>query len=117
MRNTNSLYSDRLGTVPVGRLILKMSGPAIFSMLVQAMYNIVDSIFIGAYDATNGVLALSYALPMQLLVNAFAIGFAVGTGSVISRKMGERKQEEASLAAQTGLLLSIFMGLVFLVVG
>ena len=117
MRNTNSLYSDRLGTVPVGRLILKMSGPAIFSMLVQAMYNIVDSIFIGAFDATNGVLALSYALPMQLLVTAFAIGFAVGTGSVISRKMGERKQEEASLAAQTGLLLSIFMGLVFLVVG
>lgn len=109
--------STKLGKEPIGKLILRMSGPAIFSMLVQALYNIVDSVFVGMYDATNGVLALSYAMPMQLLVNAFAIGFGVGTGSVISRKLGEGKNVDASYAAQTGLLLSILSGLVFLVIG
>ena len=110
-------FSDRLGTMPITKLIFKMSGPAIFSMLIQALYNIVDSIFIGAYDATNGVLALSYAMPMQLLVLAFALGFGVGTASVISRKLGEGNKVDASLAAQTGTLIALFMGLVFLVVG
>ena len=65
-----NLQSSKLGTMPVGKLILTMSGPAILSMLVQALYNIVDSVFIGMYDATNGVLALSYAMPMQLLARA-----------------------------------------------
>ena len=110
-------FSDRLGTMPITKLIFKMSGPAIFSMLIQALYNIVDSIFIGAYDATNGVLALSYALPMQLLVLAFALGFGIGTSSIISRKLGEGNRVDASLAAQTGTLIAFFMGLVFLVVG
>jgi|GEM_PF-171130 len=110
-------FSDRLGTMPITKLIFKMSGPAIFSMLIQALYNIVDSIFIGAYDATNGVIALSYAMPMQLLVLAFALGFGVGTASVISRKLGEGNKVDASLAAQTGTLIALFMGLVFLVVG
>ena len=103
-----NLQSSKLGTMPVGRLILTMSGPAILSMLVQALYNIVDSVFIGMYDATNGVLALSYAMPMQLLVNAFAIGLAVGAGSLISRLLGEGRNKDASLAAQTGLLISFF---------
>lgn len=103
--------------MPIGKLILKMSGPAILSMLVQALYNIVDSVFIGMYDATNGVLALSYAMPMQLLVNAFAIGLGVGAGSLISRLLGEGRNKEASNAAQTGLLLSLICSAIFLIVG
>ncbi len=114
---TQDLQSTKLGKEPIGKLILHMSGPSILSMLVQALYNVVDSIFVGMYDATNGVLALSYAMPMQLLVNAFAIGFAVGCGSVISRKLGEGKNVDASAAAQTGLLLSLLCGLTFLVIG
>lgn len=117
MENAQSLQSSKLGTMPIGKLIFKMSGPAILSMLVQALYNIVDSVFIGMYDATNGVLALSYALPMQLLVNAFSIGIAVGTGSLISRLLGEGKNKDASLAAQTGILLSLIFSAVFLVIG
>lgn len=117
MENTQTMKSARLGNEPLGKLIFKMSGPAILSMMVQALYNIVDSIFVGMYDATNGVLALSYALPMQLLVMAFAIGFAVGTGSVISRKLGEGNNVDASLAAQTGVFLSLLCGVVFLAVG
>lgn len=108
-----NLQSSKLGTMPVGRLILTMSGPAILSMLVQALYNIVDSVFIGMYDATNGVLALSYAMPMQLLVNAFAIGLAVGAGSLISRLLGEGRNKDASLAAQTGLLISFIFSALF----
>lgn len=117
MENTRSLQSSKLGTTPIGKLIFKMSGPAILSMLVQALYNIVDSVFIGMYDAANGVLALSYALPMQLFVNAFAIGIAVGTGSLISRLLGEGKKTDASLAAQTGILLSLIFSAVFLILG
>ncbi len=114
---SETLQSDKLGTTPIGKLIFQMSGPAILSMLVQALYNIVDSIFIGAYDAANGVLALSYALPMQLLVNAFAIGLAVGTGSLISRLLGEGKNADASLASQTGVLLSLAASVMFAACG
>lgn len=117
MEDVKELQSKKLGTMPMMKLILTMSGPAILSMLVQALYNIVDSVFIGMYDATNGVLALSYALPMQLLVNAFAIGIAVGTGSLISRLLGEGKNESASDAAQTGLLLAAIMSAVFAIIG
>ncbi len=113
----NTLQSSKLGTMPIGKLILKMSGPAILSMLVQALYNIVDSIFIGKYDAVNGVLALSYAMPMQLLTNAFAIGLAVGTGSLISRLLGEGKNKDAGLTAQTGLMLALAISTIFLIIG
>ena len=111
------LKSKKLGEMPIGKLILSMSGPAILSMLVQALYNIVDSIFIGMYDATNGVLALSYAMPIQLLVNAFGVGLAVGTGSMISRLLGQGKNEDASLTAQTGILLALIMSAIFAISG
>ncbi len=117
MESGQNLQSSKLGSMPIGKLIFKMSGPAILSMLVQALYNVVDSIFIGAFDPANGVLALSYALPMQLLVNAFAIGLAVGTGSLISRLLGEGKNSDASLAAQTGILLSLIVSAFFAVTG
>ena len=111
------LKSKKLGNMPIGKLIFSMSGPAILSMLVQALYNIVDSIFIGMYDPNNGVLALSYALPIQLLVNAFGVGLAVGAGSMISRLLGEGKNNEAGLTAQTGLLLALIMSAVFAISG
>lgn len=117
MTNTENLQSSKLGTMPIGKLVLTMSGPVILSMLVQALYNIVDSVFIGMYDATNGVLALSYAMPMQLLVNAFAIGIGVGTGSLISRLLGEGRNKDAGIAAQTGLLLSLIFSVFFLAIG
>ncbi len=117
MQDTQTLRSTKLGTMPIGKLILTMSGPAILSMLVQALYNIIDSIFVGNYDPTNGMLALNYAMPMQLLINAFAIGIAVGTGSLISRLLGERRNDDASLAAQTGILLALLMSVIFAIIG
>mgnify|MGYP003299695895 CR=1 FL=1 len=112
-----SLQENKMGTMPVGKLLFTMGTPMMVSMLFQALYNIVDSIFIGMYDATNGVLALSYALPIQLLVNAFGVGLAVGTGSMISRLLGEGKNKEAGLTAQTGLLLALIMSAVFAISG
>ena len=114
---SKELKSKKLGNMPIGKLILSMSGPAILSMLVQALYNIVDSIFIGMYDPINGVTALSYAMPMQLLVNAFGIGLAVGTGSMISRLLGEGRNEDASMTAQTGIFLALVASAVFAVCG
>ena len=111
------LQSKKLGNMPIGKLILTMSGPAILSMLVQALYNVVDSIFIGMYDPNYGVLALSYALPIQLLVNAFGVGLAVGTGSMISRLLGEGRNKDAGLTAQTGILLALIMSAVFAIAG
>lgn len=111
------LKSKKLGETPIGKLILSMSGPAILSMLVQALYNIVDSIFIGKFDATYGVVALSYAMPIQLLINAFGVGLAVGTGSMISRLLGQGKNEDASLTAQTGILLALIVSGVFAISG
>lgn len=111
------LKSKKLGSMPIGKLILTMSGPAILSMLVQALYNIVDSIFIGMYDPINGVIALSYAMPMQLLVNAFGVGLAVGVGSMISRLLGEGRNEDASLTAQTGLFLALAISAIFALCG
>jgi len=111
------MQSAKLGNMPILKLILVMSGPSILSMLVQALYNIVDSIFIGMYDPNNGVLALSYALPIQLFVNAFGIGIAVGTGSLISRLLGEGKIKEASNASQTGILLALIISAAFAIIG
>lgn len=117
MSASTNVGSSKLGTMPIGKLILTMSGPAILSMLVQALYNIVDSIFIGNFDPINGVTALSYAMPMQLLVNAFAIGLGVGTGSLISRLLGEGKTKDASLTAQTGLMMALITSAIFLIIG
>lgn len=117
MPDAKALQSAKLGTSPILKLILTMSGPSILSMLVQALYNIVDSIFVGMYDPINGVLALSYALPIQLFVNAFGIGVAVGTGSLISRLLGEGRNEDASNTAQTGILLGLIIGAFFAIIG
>ena len=76
--------SQKLGTMPVGKLLFVMSIPAIFSMLVQAMYNIVDSIYVSRLGE-NALNAVSLAFPMQMLIMSFALGIGVGTNSLIAR--------------------------------
>ena len=89
MENSVKPHENKMGTMPMTRLILTMSLPAIFSMTIQAMYNVVDSIFIGNYDA-DGLTATSLAYPLQMLLIAFAVGTAVGVNSFVSRKLGEK---------------------------
>ncbi len=107
---------NKMGTMPMTKLILTMSLPAIFSMTIQAMYNVVDSIFIGNYDQ-RGLTALSIAYPLQLLLIAFAVGTAVGVNSLVSRKLGEKEFKQANDAATHGLLICFATYLLFLLLG
>jgi len=109
------LRSMKMKEQPIGRLLLNMSLPAIFSMLVQALYNIVDTMFVSTYDKEHGLTALSVVFPMQMLVMAFAIGIGVGSNVQIAKKLGEGKNEEASNTAKTGIVLALIMTAVFVV--
>lgn len=115
VKNKNT---ERMGTAPVFGLILKMSLPAMFSMLIQALYNVVDSMFLGAYGGNSDALtAVSLAYPMQLLMVAFAVGTAVGVNSVIARRLGEGRQKEAEYAATHGIILAIVTWVLFALLG
>ena len=110
---------NKMGYAKMLPLILSMSLPAIFSMTVQALYNVVDSIFVGnmVADGEMGLNALSYAYPMQILLISFGVGTAVGTNSLISRRLGAGDQDEANSAATHGIILAIFTWLIFIFIG
>lgn len=108
--------SLKMGEMPMGKLLFIMSGPAILSMLVQSLYNVVDSIFVAKISG-NATTALSLAFPMQMLVMAFAFGIGVGSNSVIARRLGEGRVEDASKTAQNGLFMAVCMGLFWAVCG
>lgn len=111
--------SEKMGKMPVGRLILTMSLPAIFSMLVQALYNIVDSIYVAQITGfgTAPTDAVSIAFPFQMLLMAFAIGIGVGGNSLIARHLGRRDNYSASKVASTGMVVSIAHCAVFVILG
>lgn len=90
MQDTLKLKSEKMQNMPVVKLIFNMSLPAILSMFVLALYNIVDSIFIARYSP-KALDALSIVFPMQQLIIAFAVGIAVGTNAYVSRKLGQEK--------------------------
>ena len=105
-----------LGTMPMGRLVPKVSVPIMVSMLVQALYNIVDGIFVARYSP-NALTAVSLAFPVQLLMIAVSTGLGVGINSLISRKLGQKRVEEAREAARCGMLLELCGFVVFLLFG
>lgn len=108
--------SKLLGTMPMGKLVPKISLPIMFSMIVQALYNIVDSIFVAKFHE-KALTAVSLAFPLQVLSVAVGVGIGVGMNSLISRKLGEHRHEEALRAANNGLFL-LLMGFVpFLIIG
>ena len=103
----NSLSkSEKLGTMPVTKLVFNMSLPVIISMLVQALYNVVDSIFVGQFNS-DALEAVSLAFPMQNLMISFAVGIGVGTNSLVARHLGEKRGDRASDVANTGILLNL----------
>lgn len=105
-----------MGTMPVRKLIINMSVPMMISMLVQALYNIVDSIFV-AQISEDALAAVTFAFPMQNLMIAVGSGTGVGINALLSRSLGEKKYDRADAAANTGLFLTILNFLIFLVVG
>ncbi len=107
---------NKMAVMPMGRLLFSMSLPLMVSLLVQSLYNIVDSIFV-ARISEDALTATSIAYPMQILMVAVSVGTAVGVNSLISQKLGARKQKEADQAATTGLILAICCTAVFMILG
>ena len=105
-----------LGEMPMGRLVPKVSVPIMISMLVQALYNVVDSIFVARFDA-NALTAVSLAFPIQQLMIALSTGLGVGINSLISRKLGEKRPAEARQAAKNGLMLEAAGSGLFIIIG
>ncbi|MCR5303209.1 MAG: MATE family efflux transporter, partial [Lachnospiraceae bacterium] len=101
---------------PVNKLLISMSLPMMASMLVQALYNIVDSIFV-ARVAEDALTAVSMAFPLQTLMIALAGGTGVGINAILSKSLGERNYEKANKTAENGIFLSLLSYLVFLIIG
>ena len=108
---------NKMGVLPVGKLLAGMAVPMMISMLVQALYNIVDSVFVSRLSE-NAFNAVGLAFPLQSLMIAVGAGTAVGINALLSRSLGEKKQEMADRAAGAGIfLLPICSYLVFAFIG
>ena len=107
---------NKMGSMPVNKLLLNMSIPIMISMLVQALYNVVDSIFVAqlSEDALN---AVSLAFPIQNLMISVAVGTGVGITALLSKSLGEKRQDRANAAAMNGLFLAAVSYLVFMLIG
>lgn len=114
-KNT-AIQANKMGTVPVGRLLSGMAIPMMISMLVQALYNIVDSIYVSQLSE-NALNAVSLAFPLQNLMIAMGAGTCVGMNALLSRSLGAKEQEKADRAANTGILLSFLSFILFALIG
>lgn len=110
------LTENKMGVMRVGKLLFSMAVPMMISMLVQAFYNVVDSVFV-AQISENALNAVSLAFPLQSLMIAFGGGTAVGINALLSRSLGEKNQEAANQTANTGIFLSLCFSVVFACIG
>lgn len=119
------MKENKMGTMPVNKLIINIGMPMILSMLVQALYNVVDSIFVaritdGAVTGSAGTAALvavGMAFPFQMLLVAVGAGTGVGVNSLLSKALGEKDHETVERAANNGIFLSIMSAVVFFLIG
>ena len=114
--NTANAAENKMGVMPVRKLLLNMSLPMMCSMLVQAMYNIVDSVFV-SHVSEDALTAVSLAFPVQSLIIAIGAGTGVGVNALVSRALGEKKRDEADKVALHGIFLSFLSYIAFLIVG
>lgn len=115
MSNT-VVKENKMGIMPIPKLLISMSLPMIISMLVQALYNIVDSMFVAQMNE-EALTAVSLAFPIQNLMIAVAAGTGVGINALLSRSLGEKKLDDANRIASNGVLLALISSLIFAVVG
>ena len=112
----SSAKENKMGVMPMGRLILSMSVPMILSMLVQALYNVVDSVFVARYSQ-DALAALSYSFPAQNLMIGTATGTGVGVNALLSKSLGEKNFDKANKTAANGILLAMFGSVLFFLFG
>ena len=105
-----------MGVMPVNKLLIRMAAPMIVSMILQALYNIVDSIFV-SYISEEALTAVSLAFPIQSLLIATGTGTGVGINAILSKALGEKDQETANRAARNGIFLAACSYIVFLIIG
>ena len=107
---------NKMGVMPIPKLLLTMSLPMIISMIVQALYNVVDSIFVSQINE-NALTAVSLAFPIQNLMIAVASGTGVGVNALLSRSLGEKNYDQADKAANNSILLALIGFAVFCLFG
>jgi len=107
---------NKMGVMPIMKLILNMSLPMMFSMLIMALYNIVDSIFV-AKISEDALTAVSLAFPIQGLMISFAVGTGVGANALLSKRLGQRNQEDVNKTAMNAVFLAACNFIVFFIAG
>lgn len=110
------MEKNKMGYVPIPELITKMSLPVIFSMLIQALYNVVDSIFVSKVSE-EALTAVSLAFPMQLIVIAAFVGLSTGINSAIARKLGAKDHKAATQVAEHGILIALILYVAVAIMG
>ena len=110
------LQENKMGVMPIGKLLFNMALPMIISMIVQALYNVVDSIYVSQVSE-SAVTALSLAFPVQNMQIGFGLGIAVGVNSLLSKSLGEKNQEAANYAAGNGIFLVVIAVALFMLFG
>lgn len=111
-----SSHLNKMAEMPIGKLIVSMSWPAVLSMLIQAFYNIVDSFFVSLISE-QALAAVTYIFPVQMLLTSVAVGTGVGINSLISRRLGAHMTDDACMAANHGYRLSFFNWIFFALMG
>ena len=107
---------NRMGVMPVGKLLFSMSTPMVISFLVQSLYNIVDSIFVARYSS-DALAAVSLAYPIQIFMIAVSVGTGVGINALLSRTLGEGNKEKAKKTADSAILLGVLASIGFAIFG
>ncbi len=110
---------NKMAVAPMNKLFLKMGLPMIVSMVLQALYNVIDSIFV-TNMGTKGAIAnqaLTFSFPIQIMIIAIGVGTGVGLNALLSKSLGEKEQEKVNRVAGNGIFLSICIYLVFLLFG
>lgn len=110
---------NKMAVAPMNKLFWKMGMPMIVSMVLQALYNVVDSIFVANMGKTSAIAnqALTYAFPIQILIIAIGVGTGVGLNALLSKSLGENNKEKVNKVAGNGIFLSICIYLIFLLFG